>query len=95
MSEKKIEMVVPSTRFASPGARIAALFSLTLLTFLYSSGASAVPSFMRQAGKECGVCHTVYPQLTPFGRQFKLSGYTLSTRAPGAPGHQRRSVACA
>jgi hypothetical protein len=67
MLEKEIEMSVPSSRFASLGARIAALFSLTLLTLLYSSGASAVPSFMRQTGQKCGACHTVYPQLTPFG----------------------------
>jgi hypothetical protein len=82
MSEKEIEMSVHSTGFALLGARIAALFSLTLLTLLYSSGASAVPSFMRQTGLECGVCHTVYPQLTPFGREFKLRGYTLSTLKP-------------
>lgn len=26
----------------------------------------------------CIACHTDYPVLTPFGRQFKLSGYTMS-----------------
>jgi hypothetical protein len=82
MSEKEIERSVPSTRFASLGTRIAALLSLTLLSLLFSSGASALPSFMRQTGLECGVCHTVYPQLTPFGRKFKLRGYTLSTPKP-------------
>lgn len=39
--------------------------------------AQAVPSFARQTGMECSACHTVYPELTPFGRQFKLRGYTL------------------
>lgn len=40
--------------------------------------ASAIPSFARQTGQPCAACHTIYPQLTPFGRQFKLNGYTLS-----------------
>jgi hypothetical protein len=39
--------------------------------------ALAVPSFARQTGLACEACHTVFPQLTPFGRVFKASGYTL------------------
>jgi hypothetical protein len=39
--------------------------------------ASAVPSYARQTGLACEACHTVFPQLTPFGRVFKASGYTL------------------
>ncbi|WP_085121531.1 hypothetical protein [Tistlia consotensis] len=41
--------------------------------------ARAIPPFARQTGEPCSACHTVYPQLTPFGRQFKLNGYTEST----------------
>jgi hypothetical protein len=39
--------------------------------------ASAVPSFARQTGMACAACHTVFPELTPFGREFKLNGYVL------------------
>lgn len=39
--------------------------------------AGAVPSYARQTGLACEACHTVFPQLTPFGRAFKASGYTL------------------
>lgn len=39
--------------------------------------AQALPSFARQTGQPCGACHTDFPQLTPFGRRFKLGGYTL------------------
>ena len=39
--------------------------------------AQALPSFARQTGQACGTCHTDFPQLTPFGRRFKLGGYTL------------------
>ncbi len=36
-----------------------------------------IPSFSRQTGLACSACHTAFPQLTPFGRQFKLDGYTM------------------
>ena len=36
----------------------------------------ALPSFARQTGQPCGTCHTDYPGLTPYGRLFKLNGYT-------------------
>jgi hypothetical protein len=47
--------------------------------------AHAVPSFARQTGMSCNACHTVWPELTPFGRSFKLDGYTMSTRSPSEP----------
>lgn len=42
--------------------------------------AHAVPSFARQTGLACEACHTVFPELTPFGRRFKLNGYVLTTK---------------
>jgi hypothetical protein len=39
--------------------------------------AEALPSFARQTGQPCGKCHTDFPSLTPFGRRFKLLGYTI------------------
>ena len=38
----------------------------------------AVPGFSRQTGLPCSACHYQFPQLTPFGRLFKLNGYTMS-----------------
>jgi hypothetical protein len=58
--------------------------SLALLLFIVLSCASlachAVPSFARQTGQPCVACHVgaFGPQLTEFGMQFKLGGYTLS-----------------
>ena len=43
---------------------------------LVSHPAQAIPSYARQTGQPCGACHTDFPQLTPFGRRFKLGGYT-------------------
>lgn len=53
---------------------------LVAVSFLVGSGtAEAVPSYAVQTGQACTACHVggFGPQLTPFGRQFKLEGYTL------------------
>ncbi|MFA5216823.1 hypothetical protein [Sulfuricurvum sp.] len=49
-----------------------------LLATVFIDNAYAIPSFARQTGFECTVCHTVFPELTQTGREFKLRGYTLS-----------------
>ena len=58
-------------------ARIAASLFVAALLFSIPRAAHAVPSYARQTGLACEACHTVFPQLTPFGRSFKASGYTL------------------
>ena len=40
--------------------------------------ARRIPSFSRQTKLACSACHYGFPQLTPFGRLFKLNGYTLT-----------------
>lgn len=45
-----------------------------------SNDAAAVPAFARQTGLACIACHVSFPELTPFGRFFKLTGYTLSNK---------------
>jgi len=47
---------------------------------LYVPHASAVPSYSRQTGLACSSCHYTPPELTPFGRKFKLEGYTFATK---------------
>ena len=44
---------------------------------LLAPAAQAVPSFARQTGMACAACHTVFPELTHFGRVFKANGYVL------------------
>src|ERR1022692_4279564 len=51
-------------------------FVLSAVMFGAISPANALPSFARQTGQPCGTCHTDYPGLTPYGRLFKLGGYT-------------------
>ncbi|HLW89917.1 MAG TPA: hypothetical protein VKS78_01275 [Roseiarcus sp.] len=50
---------------------------LLLAIALGPTRAFAVPSFARQTGQPCASCHTAFPELTPFGRRFKLGGYSL------------------
>lgn len=49
-----------------------------LFVFTHVSSSYAVPSYARQTGMECSGCHTAYPQLNAFGRQFKMRGYTMA-----------------
>jgi hypothetical protein len=53
------------------------------VAFLTPHAARAVPSFAEQTGQPCKACHVggFGPELTPFGREFKLGGYTLRTHA--------------
>ncbi len=50
-----------------------------LLPLLALQPAQALPSYARQTGEACVACHVSFPELTPYGRLFKLSGYTLGT----------------
>jgi hypothetical protein len=43
--------------------------------------ARAVPSYSRQTGLACASCHYAPPELTPFGRKFKLEAYAFTTKA--------------
>ena len=58
---------------------IGALVGLFALAVGFQSSADAVPAYARQTGQDCIACHVggFGPELTPFGRAFKLSGYTL------------------
>ena len=46
------------------------------------STASALPLFARQTGQNCVSCHAggQFPELTPYGRMFKMTGYTIGQR---------------
>ena len=60
------------------GLAVVSLIAILFAASLRVPTAHAVPSFSRQTGFACSSCHTSPPELTPLGRAFKLSGYTLS-----------------
>jgi hypothetical protein len=57
-------------------AAAAVFFLCGLLTIEFATRARALPSFARQTGQPCGACHTDFAGLTPYGRRFKIGGYT-------------------
>jgi len=67
---------------------------VTVLGILGNSRATAITSFARQTGLPCSSCHTTPPELTPFGRSFKLNGYTLTgmPQITAKPAHQEAGL---
>ena len=55
---------------------------LAAIGLTVSLNAAALPLFARQTGQNCLACHAggKFPELTPYGRMFKLTGYTLGKR---------------
>ncbi|MEI6643459.1 MAG: hypothetical protein WCL10_15605 [Novosphingobium sp.] len=88
---------MPSDHFTSPTPRVrlkirhtlpAALpLAAALAALVLARPAQAVPSFAEQTGQPCQACHVggFGPQLTSFGREFKLGGYTLRTKPFNVP----------
>jgi hypothetical protein len=58
------------------------LWAALLVAALAAPAAHAVPSFARQTGMACEACHTVFPELTHFGRMFKANAYTIDNLKP-------------
>jgi len=58
------------------------LAACVAIPLLLPASASAIPLFNRQTGQNCVACHAggQFPELTPYGRLFKLTGYTLGGR---------------
>lgn len=52
-----------------------------LVLLLSPTTASALPAFARQTGQNCVACHAggQFPELTSYGRLFKLTGYTIGS----------------
>ena len=70
-----------STTSLSAGVRkaLVALAGAAGLVALSAAPAAALPAYAVQTGMACAACHVgaFGPQLTPFGREFKLEGYTM------------------
>jgi hypothetical protein len=63
------------------GRRIAAIVAVSIVCVVsaWHAPAAAVPLFNRQTGQNCVACHAggQFPELTPYGRMFKMTGYTI------------------
>ena len=63
-------------RFYLPLIGLAALLLTAVFVIEFAVPARALPSYARQTGQPCGTCHTDFAGLTPYGRRFKINGYT-------------------
>ena len=54
------------------------------IAMAWPHASNAIPLYARQTGQDCSACHAggQYPELTSYGRRFKLTGYTLGARVP-------------
>jgi hypothetical protein len=68
-------------RILGTGAVVAGIFGI--IATLLPIDSMALPLFARQTGQNCVSCHAggQFPELTPYGRKFKLTGYTMGERA--------------
>lgn len=74
-------LLVPTTAWAGGRPALARAYMAEYSAHV-AGHANPIPSFARQTGLACSVCHYQFLALTPFGRRFKLSGYTLATKPP-------------
>jgi hypothetical protein len=79
---------IPAERIAAPRGFFWSLTATlarrdpTAASALRLHAGFVIPSFSRQTKLPCAACHYQFPELTPFGRLFKLNGYTLTGLVP-------------
>ncbi len=73
---------VNASNVRSQGLRWACAAAWIALLAGGSQPACALPLFARQTGQNCIACHAggQFPELTPYGRLFKMTGYTIGER---------------
>ncbi len=52
------------------------LGGLVVVLMVLPNASQAVPSYSRQVQRPCTACHTIWPNLNQYGRQFKVKAYT-------------------
>jgi len=59
------------------GIALTTVLAAPVVLLLGARPVEALPAYARQTGQECAACHNGFPELTPYGRLFKLNGYTF------------------
>src|ERR1700731_3559962 len=60
-------------------------FAVAAVCIVGVAPVQALPTYARQTGQQCAACHNGFPELTPYGRQFKLNGYTWTGGTSNLP----------
>ena len=55
---------------------------IVFVAVLFPSTSEAIPAFARKTNMACSTCHTAWPALNAFGRQYKEHGYRLGHLEP-------------
>lgn len=50
---------------------------IVFVAVLFPTSSEAIPAFARKTSMACSTCHTAWPALNAFGRQYKEHGYRL------------------
>jgi hypothetical protein len=76
-----------AARRHGPDVGVVPMCALAVAGAMWTTPASAIPAYAEQTGQKCAACHVgaFGPQLTPFGRAFKIGGYTLRTKPFNLP----------
>ena len=53
------------------------IFLAVFIIVLFPTTTEAIPAFARKTNMACSVCHTAWPSLNAFGRQYKEHGYRI------------------
>ena len=56
---------------------VTSLFIIAFIAISFPITSSAIPAFARKTNMACSSCHTAWPVLNAFGRQYKEHGYRL------------------
>jgi hypothetical protein len=65
-----------------PRSLVAGLLLVGLGLFAWPRPAGAIPVFAHRFNLQCQACHSVVPNLTPFGEEFRANGYRIGTLKP-------------
>ena len=60
------------------------LILIVFISVLFPSISEAIPAFARKTNMACSTCHSAWPALNAFGRQYKEHGYRLGHLEPPA-----------
>jgi hypothetical protein len=70
-----VQLISGNVESAKSG--LSKILLILFVSVVNSGNTSALPSYAGQTGMACTACHYSFPELTAFGRLFKLNGYTL------------------
>lgn len=60
------------------------IFLAVFIIVLFPTTTEAIPAFARKTNMACSTCHTAWPALNAFGRQYKEHGYRIGHLEPPA-----------